>query len=58
MASDAWPRISMGHKKSTKIKYPMGMDLDDDSHQRKKARACKNPGQDRGSCKGGPPNAA
>jgi RHS repeat-associated protein len=47
-----------GHKKSTKIKYPMGMDPDDDSHQRKKARACKNPGQYTGSCKGGPPNAA
>jgi hypothetical protein len=47
-----------GHKKSTKIKYPMGQDPDDDSHQKKKARACKNPGQYTGSCKGGPPNAA
>jgi RHS repeat-associated protein len=50
-----------GHKKKQKkqkIKWPMGMDPDDDSHAKKKAKACKNPGQYTGSCKGGPPNAA
>jgi len=43
------------HKK--KIEWPNGVDQEDDSrHTRKKAKACKNPGQYTGSCEGGPPN--
>lgn len=48
-----------GHaKERRKVKWPMGMDPDDDDRARKKAKACRNPGQYTGSCKNGPPNAA
>jgi RHS repeat-associated protein len=46
-----------GHKRR-KIKWANGADPDDDDRRRKKARACRNPGQYTGSCRGGPPNRA
>ena len=44
-------------RKPKKIKWPNGADPDDNP-KAKKAKACKNPGQYTGSCKGGPPNRA
>ena len=46
-----------GHKRK-KIKWANGADPDDDDRGRKRAKACRNPGQYTGSCKGGPPNRA
>jgi RHS repeat-associated protein len=46
-----------GHKRQ-KIKWANGADPDDDDRARKRARACRNPGQWTGSCRNGPPNRA